>query len=90
MDSSGRPSGNSSPTMGQAETPAVTPAKPPCEWIDEDGTAQDDHDWEYIRDWAGDPGVINGTYDINYKRCRQCGKEAEWDGRADDYEEDYR
>lgn len=60
-------------------------------WDCADGTPDEDHDWEYISDWYGDPGVINGTCNIYFKRCRQCGKEAEWDGSADDfYEEDYR
>ena len=34
-----------------------------------------DHDWEYKSDWYGDPGVINGTADIYFRRCRQCGVE---------------
>lgn len=34
-----------------------------------------DHDWEYTSDWAGDPGVIGGTYDIYTRRCRACGVE---------------
>ena len=54
------------------------------------GTPDEDHDWEYISDWYGDPGVINGTCDIHFKRCRACGKEEDWDGHVDDYEEDYR
>lgn len=58
-----------------------------------DGTPDEDHDWEYISDWYGDPGVINGTADCSFKRCRVCGKEAPLDDdeRASDfYEEDYR
>lgn len=31
-----------------------------------------DHDWEFVRDWEGDPGVINGTHDISFWRCRDC------------------
>ena len=55
------------------------------------GTEEEDHEWEYISGWYGDPGVINGTCDIRYKRCKVCGKEEPWDGsRADSYEEDYR
>ena len=34
-----------------------------------------DHDWEYRTDWAGDPGVINGTYNIYTRVCRACGAE---------------
>ena len=57
-------------------------------WDCADGTPDEDHDWEYISDWYGDPEVINGTCDIHYKRCRQCGKEAEWNGERPerDYE----
>lgn len=32
-----------------------------------------DHDWKYIADWSGDPGVVNGTYDFGYWECRVCG-----------------
>lgn len=53
------------------------------------GTPDEDHDWEYVRDWAGDPGVINGTYDINYRRCLQCGKEDDWDGRTAEEDPDF-
>ncbi len=31
-----------------------------------------DHDWELIRDWYGDPDVINGTADCSFFRCRKC------------------
>lgn len=57
-------------------------------WDCADGTPDEDHDWEYISDWYGDPEVINGTCDIHYKRCRQCGKTADWNGRRPerDYE----
>lgn len=53
-------------------------------------TCADDeaHDWEYIRDWIGDPGVINGTMNIYYKRCRQCGKDGEWDGHGSEDDDD--
>lgn len=44
-------------------------------WDCADGTPDEDHDWQLVRDWAGDPGVINGTYDIVYMQCTQCGKE---------------
>lgn len=46
-------------------------------WDCADGTPEEDHDWEYVSDWYGDPGVINGTADCSFKRCRQCGKEAD-------------
>ena len=36
---------------------------------------QCDHDWEVVHDWEGDPGVIGGTQDICYLRCRVCGTE---------------
>lgn len=53
-------------------------------WQCRDGTPDEDHDWEYVNDWAGDPDVIGGTYDIRYKVCRVCGKKAEWDGKGGD------
>lgn len=31
-----------------------------------------DHDYRVIEDWAGDPGVINGTYSWTEVRCRHC------------------
>lgn len=34
-----------------------------------------DHDWEVVHDWEGDPGVIGGTQEICYLRCRTCGAE---------------
>lgn len=37
--------------------------------------ADEEHDWNHIRDWIGDPGVVNGTMTIYYKRCRICGLE---------------
>lgn len=40
-----------------------------------------EHYWDYISDWYGDPGVINGTMNIYYKECRHCGETAPWDGR---------
>lgn len=49
--------------------------------------ADDDHDWEYISDWAGDPNVIGGTFSWRYKVCKTCGKDAEWDGQPDDQRE---
>lgn len=41
------------------------------------GTDAEDHDWEYLSDWYGDPDVINGTCTFYFKRCRECGKEEE-------------
>lgn len=32
-----------------------------------------DHDWKITSDWGGDPGVINGTFDICYAECIHCG-----------------
>ena len=40
-----------------------------------DGTPDEDHDWQFISDWYGDPDVINGTADCSFMRCRNCGKE---------------
>jgi hypothetical protein len=45
----------------------------------------DDHDWEYIRDWEGDPNVINGTHDISYKHCKVCYAEEAWDGENEPF-----
>lgn len=39
------------------------------------GNGEFDHDWEVVHDWEGDPGVIGGTQDICYLRCRACGEE---------------
>jgi hypothetical protein len=50
--------------------------------------SDDEHDWQHIQDWYGDPGVINGTCTIYYKRCRTCGVEeddSDYDP-GDDYE----
>jgi len=33
------------------------------------------HDWIFVRDWYGDPNVINGTADCSFYRCRKCGEE---------------
>jgi len=38
-------------------------------------TGEEDHDWRFVSDWYGDPGVINGTADCSYWVCEQCGKE---------------
>lgn len=50
------------------------------------GTPDEDHDWEFISDWYGDPGVINGTADCSYWKCRVCGKE---DHEREPPQEDY-
>ncbi len=59
------------------------PEPPPC-----------DHEWRRVRDWYGDPNVINGTCDIEFWRCRKCGAEAEAPDDAggyvvDDYDDRY-
>ncbi|MCK9802123.1 hypothetical protein M1B34_31805 [Pseudomonas sp. MAFF 302030] len=42
-----------------------------CEVVD----GEVDHDWKFVRDWSGDPRVINGTFDCSYLECRVCGEE---------------
>ena len=37
-----------------------------------DGEGGFDHDWEWVRDWYGDPGVINGTADCSGWVCKRC------------------
>jgi hypothetical protein len=32
------------------------------------------HDWKFISDWAGDPGVIGGTFDCSRWECQMCGE----------------
>lgn len=55
----------------------------------------DDHDWQYIRDWYGDPNVINGTADCSYKQdcsykhCKVCWAEESWDGVPEDDDPDF-
>lgn len=34
-----------------------------------------DHDWKWIKDWYGDPNVINGTADCSRWECQRCGEE---------------
>ena len=34
-----------------------------------------DHDWHWVSDYYGDPGVINGTADCSRWECRSCGAE---------------
>lgn len=61
-------------------------------WDCADGTPDEDHDWKWISDWYGDPGVINGTADCSYWECRVCGKvdENREPPSTDDDWEDYR
>ncbi len=33
------------------------------------------HEWQEIRDWEGDPGVINGVHEFIIRRCALCGEE---------------
>ena len=37
------------------------------------GDGQFDHDWKFVRDWYGDPEVINGTADCSYIERQRCG-----------------
>jgi hypothetical protein len=41
----------------------------PC-WV---GPDEYDHNWRYVSDWYGDPGVINGTADCSHAECETCG-----------------
>ena len=41
------------------------------------------HDWRFVRDWYGDPNVINGTADCSFFRCERCG--AQQDEQPDEY-----
>ena len=61
-------------------------------WDCADGTDEENHVWEYVSDWYGDPTLINGTADCSFKRCLECGKEAELeygDQFSDDPDPDY-
>jgi hypothetical protein len=31
------------------------------------------HDWEWIRDWEGDPSIPKGTNDLSHWECSRCG-----------------
>jgi len=49
------------------------------------------HDWKWIQDWEGDPGVINGVHHFSYWECQICGEQ---DDERDppsipDYEPEY-
>jgi len=37
-----------------------------------------DHKWEFIRDWYGDPNVVNGTADCSHWRCKTCGEQTQY------------
>lgn len=47
-----------------------------------------EHEWEYVADWEGDPGVVNGTHDISFLRCASCGAENH-DLDPNDYRPDF-
>ena len=47
-----------------------------------------DHDWEWISDWYGDPGVVNGTADCSHYRCTVCGEE-DHESDPPSYDEDF-
>src|ERR1017187_6267947 len=53
--------------------------------LDGDEPAPDacDHRWNFVKDWYGDPNVINGTADCSFWRCRKCGEESST--QPDDY-----
>ncbi|KAF1306985.1 hypothetical protein BLX42_22400 [Pseudomonas sp. SG-MS2] len=44
-------------------------------WECKGDDGEPDHDWKYVSDWGGDPGVIGGTFDCSYLECRVCGEE---------------
>ena len=50
-------------------------------WHCTDQPEYEDHDWERIHDWYGDPAVINGTRDFTFLRCKQCGLEIDYKGQ---------
>lgn len=54
-----------------------TPAEiHPCFFVADDGMSGEiDHDWQYMQDWIGDPGVVNGTATIYFRQCCICGQE---------------
>lgn len=59
-------------------------------WDCKDGTPDEDHDWKLMHDSYGADDVINGTADMYWYECEQCGKEKEWDGEyPSSYDEDY-
>lgn len=60
------------------------PGKHPCDV----GDGEIEHDWKYVSDWYGDPGVINGTADCSHWECRTCGEEDHERGPPND-DDDY-
>lgn len=40
------------------------------------------HVWRYVRDWIGDPDVINGTQQCDFLRCELCDEEVSATSRA--------
>jgi hypothetical protein len=40
---------------------------PPCD--------ESQHNWEFVKDWYGDPTIPNGTCDCSFFRCKRCGEE---------------
>ena len=67
----------------RGEALSVTP-----KWDCALGTPEEDHDWHFVSDWYGDPGVINGTADCSRWVCRACGKE-DYDREPPSYDDDY-
>jgi hypothetical protein len=51
------------------------------------GRGEFDHDWQFISDWFGDPGVINGTADCSRYECLRCGAE-DHESEPPDYDYD--
>lgn len=33
----------------------------------------DDHVWEWIETWEGDPSITNGTHQLGWWECSVCG-----------------
>ena len=33
------------------------------------------HTWRGVRDWTGDTTIPNGTKDVSYMVCAECGEE---------------
>ena len=51
------------------------------------------HKWKFVKDWYGDPNVINGTADCSYWECKKCGLEQrqqpdDWEPYYPEYEHD--
>ena len=45
------------------------------------------HEWQYRRDWGGDPAITNGTFDASYWYCSLC--EDETDEEPDGWQEPF-